>query len=69
MIDFSDIPEITNEDISSGKIKWTISAEIPLDKEIQDWLKHENIDVNTFLSRLIRNFYDNIKSLPKKAAM
>jgi hypothetical protein len=68
-IDFSDIPELTDEDLSSGKIGWTVTAEIPLEKEIQDWIKSENIDINRFVSKLIRNFYDNVKSLPKKTAL
>lgn len=68
-LDFSDIPEITDKDMSSGKIRWTVHAEIPLEKEIQDWIKSENIDFNHFVSKLIRNFYDSVKSLPKKTAL
>jgi len=33
-IDYSDIPPINDEDIESGKIKWTINAEVALKKEI-----------------------------------
>lgn len=68
-IDFSDIPEITDKDISDGKIKWTVNADIPLDKEVTDWLSKENININEFAAKLIRNFYENINSLPKNAAM
>ena len=69
LIDFSDIPEITDKDIFSGKIKWTINADIPLDKEVTEWIKKENININEFAAKLIRNFYESIKSLPNNAAM
>jgi len=68
-IDFSDIPEISEKDILDGKIKWTVNADIPLDKEVTDWLLKENININEFAAKLIRNFYENIKSLPKNAAL
>ena len=68
-IDYSDIPAITNEDIESGKIKWTINLEIPLEKEITDWIKMEDINISEFTARLIRNFYEGIKSLQKNAAI
>jgi len=67
--DFSDISEITDKDILEGKIKWTIKADIPLDKEVTDWIRKENINVNEFAAKLIRNFYESIKSLPNNAAM
>jgi len=68
-IDYSDIPAITDEDIESGKIVWTINAELALEKEITDWIRKENININEFAAKLIRNFYDGIKSLPKNAAL
>jgi len=68
-IDYSDIPAITDEDIASGKIQWTINAELALEKEITDWIKKENINISEFAAKLIRNFYDGIKSLPKNAAL
>jgi len=68
-IDYSNIPPITDEDIESGKIKWIINAELSLEKEVADWIKKENIDVSKFAAKLIRNFYDGIKSLPKNAAL
>jgi len=68
-IDYSDIPPITEEDIQTGKIKWIINAELALDKEIADWIKNENININEFAAKLIRNFYEGIKSLPKNAAL
>jgi len=68
-IDYSDIAAITDEDITSGKIKWTVNAEIPLEKEITDWIEKENINLNEFTAKLIRNFYEGIKSLLKNAAL
>lgn len=67
-INYSDIPPITDTEIMSGKIKWTISAELAIEKEIAEWIKKEDINVNEFAARLIRNFYNGIKSLPKNAA-
>jgi len=68
-IDYSDIPPITDEDIKTGKIKWTISTELSLEKEITDWIKKENINVSEFAAKLIRNFYDGIKYLHKNATL
>lgn len=68
-IDYSDIPPITDDDIETGKIKWTINAELALEKEISDWIKNENINVSEFATKLIRNFYNGLKSLPKNAAL
>ncbi len=68
-IDYSDIPPITDDDIETGKIKWTINAELALEKEISDWLKNENINVSEFATKLIRNFYNGLKNLPKNAAL
>ena len=68
-IDYSDIPAITDQDISEGKINRTIFAELALEKEIEVWMKKENINVSEFAAKLIRNFYDGIKSMPKNAAL
>ncbi len=68
-IDYSDIVPVTDEDLENGKIKWTINAELSLEKEISDWIKKENINVSEFATKLIRNFYEGIKSLPKNAAL
>lgn len=68
-IDYSDIPEITQEDIDSGKIKWIYKAEIPMRKEIDDWVKHEKIDMNKLLSELVDNFFNTIKNIHKNVAL
>lgn len=61
-IDFSDIPEITDEDLATGKICWKVNADIALNKEVSDWIRRENIDVSEFAARLIQSFYENMKS-------
>ncbi len=68
-IDYSDIPPVTDDDIVNGKIKWTINAELSLEKEIADWIKNENININEFATKLIRNFYNGLKYLPKNTAL
>ena len=68
-IDYSDIPEITDNDILTGKLIPTIVAEIPLENDIREWIRKENINISEFTARLIRNFYESIKSLPKNVAL
>ena len=68
-IDYSDIPAITDADIENGKVQWTLNTELSLEKEIQDWIKKENINISEFAAKLIRNFYDGIKSIQKNAAL
>lgn len=68
-IDYTDIPAITDQDLAEGKIKWIINAELSLDKEITDWIRRENINVSALATTLIRNFYEELKSLPKNAAL
>jgi len=68
-IDFSDNPEITDQDIADGKLKWFVKTEIPLDAEIREWIGTENINLGEFAAKLIQNFYENIKTLPKRKAV
>ncbi|HZK08562.1 MAG TPA: hypothetical protein VFC92_10220 [Bacteroidales bacterium] len=65
-IDFSDNPEITDQDFVDGKVKWFVKTEIPLDAEIREWIGTENINLGEFAAKLIQTFYDNIKTLPKR---
>ena len=64
-INFEDDPDIEEEDFETGKLIRVINAEIPVDKEISDWIKEEKINVNNLLSNLIKSFYQNIKSISK----
>jgi len=68
-IDYTDSPAITQEDIDAGKIKWIYKAEIPIKKEINEWIKHEKIDMNKLLTDLVENFYQTIKNINKNAAL
>ncbi len=68
-IDYSDIPEITDEDIESGKIKWIHKAEIPIRKEVEDWIKQEKININILLADLVENFYKTMKNIGQNAAL
>lgn len=68
-IDYSDIPAITDKDIEDGKIKWIYKAEIPLRKEIEEWIKKEKIDVDSLISDLIENFYNTMKIINKNESI
>ncbi len=67
-IDFSDDPDLTDEDLSNGKIKWLVYTELALDEEIRDWVKKENINLSELLSNMVTNFYQNVQSLRKNSA-
>ncbi len=68
-IDFSDDPDITDEDLETGKIVWSIKTSLPVDKELKDWIVKEKVDVDKLLIKLMRNFYETVKDFPKKAAL
>jgi len=67
-IDCSDIAEITQEDIASGKLVRVLPAHIKIDSETQNWITKSNINYNELLATLLKNFYQSIKTLPNKAA-
>ncbi len=62
-------PTITQKDIDSGEIYRVFKVEIPVKKEINDWLKTEKIDLNKLLTELIENFYQTVKNSGNKAAL
>jgi hypothetical protein len=64
-IDFEDDPDIEDEDFETGRLIRVITAEIPVDKEISDWIRNDEINVNSLLKELIQSFYHNMKSLSK----
>lgn len=68
-IDCSDIPEITNADISSGKIQWINIDEFQLDNELRSWIVKHDIKLNELIPQLLQNFYQSIKSIQKNAAL
>ncbi len=68
-IDCSDIPEITQEDIETGKIQWMKIHEFPLNNEIRSWIVNKNIKLNELLPYLLNNFYKSIKLVKKDTAI
>jgi len=44
-IDFSDDPDITNEDIETDKISWMLNTSLPLDLEIKQFKKIMNYEL------------------------
>lgn len=62
-IDFSDIPEITEESLNDG----TFSVEVPvsIDKEIAVWLKKSNLDYNYIINSYLKTFYNSMNLLNK----
>lgn len=61
-IDFSDDPDLTDEDISSGKIKWKVRADLSLEEGVRAWIDKEKIDLNALLSRLLTAYYRKMAS-------
>ncbi len=68
-IDCSDIPEITDEDINSGKIQWIEVNEFPIDNEIRNWIINKNIKLTELLPYLLKNFYQTVKFAQKNAVL
>jgi hypothetical protein len=68
-IDCSDIPEITENDIETGKIQWLELSEFPIDDEIRNWITKQNIKLNELLPYLLKNFYQTVKFTKKNAAL
>jgi hypothetical protein len=56
-IDFSDDPDLTDEDIASGKIRWKVHADLSLEEDVRAWVEREKIDLNALLSRLLTAYY------------
>lgn len=61
--------EITDEDISSGKIQWIAIKEFPIDNEIRSWITRQNIKLNELLPYLLKNFYQTVKFAQRNAAL
>ena len=68
-IDCSDIPEITDEDIKTGKIQWLKIDEFPMDNEMRTWIVKQNIKLNELIPYLLQNFYKSIKFAQKNTAL
>ena len=59
-IDFSDDPDLTDEDIPSGKIQWKIHAELSLEEDVRTWIRKEKIELDTLLSSLLTAYFRNL---------
>jgi len=68
-IDFSDDPDITDDDIDTGKISWSVRANFILEPEIKAWIKNEKIEINSLIPQLMKNFYETVKNIQKNAAL
>lgn len=68
-IDCSDIPEITEDDINTGKIQWINLNEFPIDNDVRSWIVSQNIKLNELLPHLLKNFYQTMKHIQKNAAL
>jgi len=67
-IDCSDIPEITPDDITTGKIQW-ISNEFAIDNELRNWIITQNIKLNELIPHLLKSFYQSVKFTQKNVAV
>jgi len=68
-IDFSDDPDITQEDLETGAISWSVKANFMLEPEIKQWIKKEKIELNTLIPQLMKSFYETVKHVQKNAAL
>ena len=66
-IDFSDNPDITNEEIALMNSSFNIAEILPVKPEIKEWIKKEKIDVNKILGMLVENLCKTMKVFPKNA--
>lgn len=62
-IDFGDDPDLTDEDVASGKIQWKVHADLSLEEDVRSWVMKEKIDLNVLLSKLLTAYY---RKLPVK---
>ncbi len=69
LIDCSDIPEITEDDINEGRIQWIDNMEFKIDNEIRTWLIQQNIKLSELIPFLIKGFYQSVKFAKKNAAL
>lgn len=68
-IDFSDDPDITDEDMETGKISWSVKANFMLEPEIKQWIEEEHIEINSLIPKLMKSFYETVKHIRNSAAL
>ena len=68
-LDYSDIPAITDEDITSGKLERIFTTDIPVKDEVAQWLVKSNINFNDLVIKLVNNFYQTTKQIQKSTTL
>ena len=68
-IDFSDNPDITDQEIKTLQVLKKVNATLPIDNEINEWLKTENVNINKLLTQLLKNFYETVQNVQKNIAI
>jgi hypothetical protein len=68
-IDFSEDPDLSEEEISQIEMSFTLIDNLSVEPEIKEWIKKEQIDVNKLAAQLITSFYKAVKNIPKNAAL
>lgn len=63
VINFDDLPSVTEEDVSKGKIQWLASVEIPIEPEITNWINQQKIDLNELLGNLQKTSITQLNQL------
>ena len=59
-LDELEIPTLSN-------VNQIIDTPVQFDKEIQEWIKKDNINLNELIPELVKNFYQTMKKIQNKA--
>ena len=65
------ITGITSDGLKISKItdvNKVIDSSVKFDKEIEEWIKKDNINLNELIPELVRSFYQTMKKIQNKAA-
>jgi len=63
-IDFSDIPELNEENLKNGTYRYIIP--ISFEYEIANWLKSSKINYNALINEFLKSVYQSITTLDLK---
>jgi hypothetical protein len=64
-IDYSDIPEWTDEELKKATFMRRVIINLPLDEEVRNWVRHAHFDFTELLAKLITDFYNQVQSTSK----
>ncbi len=56
------------ESVTKTNINQVIDTSVQFDKEIQEWIKKDNINLSELVPELVRNFYQAMKKIQNKTA-